>query len=115
MANAPKPVLLNAFSISMIQLPATVRFEEASLEEVKELIANGYESGVGHQSTAQVLSTLLGVQVPANRVQVTLQRGQIGIVFQLMVRLQEGQVLSSEEVQRLYQEGKAKFVKVVVE
>lgn len=109
-----KPLLLNAFSISMVNLPSVVKFEEATLEEVRQLVAEGFESGVGHQGTAQVLSELLGVQVPVNRVQVSLKKGQVAIVFQLMVRLAEGQILSSEEVKQLLAQGKAKFVKVTV-
>ena len=110
----PKPLLLNAFSISMVNLPSVVKFEEATLEEVKQIISEGFESGVGHQGTAQVLSELLGVQVPVNRVQVSLQKGQTAIVFQLLVRLAEGQVLSAEELKQLLAQGKAKFVKVTV-
>lgn len=110
----PLPLLLNAFSISMVQLPSTVRFEEVSLEEVKQIISEGFISAIGHQGTAQTLSELLGVQVPVNRAQVSLTKGQVAIVFQLMLRLAEGQILSSEEVKQLLAQGKAKFVKVTV-
>ena len=66
-------------------------------------------SVVGHSGTAQVMSELLGYPVNTNRVAITLQPGDTLIVFQLNVRLQEGQLLSSEEVKKLYSEGKANF------
>ena len=108
--------LANAFSVNMlIQFPVVVKFEEISLEEAKRILANGFESVVGHQGTSQLLSQLLGIQVPTARRELKLSKGQTVIIFQLLVRLQEGQVLSAEEVQKLYSEGKAKFIKATVE
>ena len=108
--------LANAFSVNMLsQLPAVVKFEEISLEEAKRILANGFESAVGHQGTSQLLSQLLGIQVPTVRRELKLSKGQTVIIFQLLVRLQEGQVLSAEEVQKLYSEGKVKFIKATVE
>ena len=108
--------LVNAFSVNMLfQLPAVVKFEEISLEEAKKMIENGFESAIGHQGTAQVLSQLLSVNVPVARKEVKLSKGQIAIIFQLNIRLQEGQILSAEEVQQLYQQGKVKFIKATVE
>jgi hypothetical protein len=86
-----------------------------SLEEVKSLLREGeYVSAVGHPSTAAVMSTLLGLPVEANRVSITLGVGDVLIVFQLQVRLEEGKILSSEEVQDLYNRGLASFVVVEV-
>jgi hypothetical protein len=72
--------LCNAFSIQMLpEFPATVRFEE-----VGEL-PDGLESAVGHADTAAVL----GVEM--RRVSVTLTRGEIFFVAQLVGgRLPEG-------------------------
>ncbi len=110
--------LCNAFSLSMLgALPPegrTIKVRPISLEEVKSLLQGGFESAVGHESTASVLSTLLGVEVPPNRVSITLSPGDRIIVFQLTIRLAEGQVLSQNEVLSLYQEGKASFAIVEV-
>ena len=46
---------------------------------------------------------------------ITLQVGDTLVVFQLGVRLAEGQVLSAEEVQSLYDQGLASFVVVEVQ
>ena len=95
-------VLANAFSLGMLpSLPATLRVEEIPAAEVAALLRNGFQSAIGHAATAQVLTTLLGVEVSVNRVAVTLQPGDTLIVFQLQGRLEEGRVLSAEEVQAL--------------
>jgi len=55
----------------------------------------GFISAIGHQATADALSLLLGVQVPVNRIQVSLNPGDDAIVLSLNKRLQEGQVIKS--------------------
>jgi Domain of unknown function (DUF1874). len=111
--------LTNAFSLSMLGvLPPqglTVKVRPVSLEEVKSLLQQGFESAVGHESTAAVISALLGVEVPPRRVAITLSTGDRVVVFQLQVRLPEGAVLTAEEVATLYQEGKATFCLVEVQ
>ena len=108
-----KVILSNAFSLSMLkQLPALIRVEEISVSEVKKLLSQGFESAIGHESTAKLLSQLLGVEVHAKRTMVTLEPSTILIVFQLLERLPEGKILSLEEVKQLFEKGKAKFLKV---
>jgi hypothetical protein len=93
-----------------------VRFQRISLEGAKSKLKLGFEvqSAIGHQSTADVLSKLLDMEIPVNRTEIKLKRGDILIVFQLATRLPEGQVLSKEEVMELYKQGKAYFVMVEV-
>ena len=94
--------MCNAFSLSMIQkTPAAIGVWEVSLEQVKKLLSNGFTSAVGHPSTAQLLTKLLGVNVPVNRVQVKLDDNTILVVFQLMQRLPEGKILTEEELKQL--------------
>ncbi len=110
----------NAFSLSMLgaNLPPegrTVKVRPISLEEVKSLLQGGnYVSAVGHPATAEVLTALLGVEVPPNRVQIKLGVGDTLVVFQLLTRLPEGAVLTKDEVDSLVQEGKATFYLVEV-
>jgi hypothetical protein len=72
--------LLNAFSLQMISaFPAEVR-----ISEVDSLPA-GLTSAIGHQDTANVLG------VPMNRVNVSLAKGDVAYVAQLVGgRLPEG-------------------------
>jgi hypothetical protein len=98
------------------EVPAPIRLfvRQIDLERVKSLLQFGFESAVGHQSTAEILSNLLEIEVPVNRVAIKLQSGDILIVFQLGVRLNEGQVLGKEEILDLYNKGQASFIMVEV-
>lgn len=78
-----------------------VRVKKISLDEAREAVKHGFISAIGHQSTAQVLTELLGVEVKENRIQVVLKKGVKVIVFQLHSRLPEGKVLSEEELKAL--------------
>ena len=93
--------LANAFSLSMLTPPATVKVTEVSEEEVKRVIANGFTSAIGHDATAKIISTRLGVQVPVNRVAIQLKPGDLLLVFQLLTRLPEGKVLNEEEMKQV--------------
>ena len=109
----PGKYLANAFSLSMITPPATLRVEELSAEAFCQEAKNA-TSAIGHQGTAQVLSTLCGFNIPVNRVSIQLSRGEEVLVFQLLERLPEGKVLTAEEVQQLISQGKVKFLRVTV-
>jgi len=43
------------------------RFSRISVEEAKSLLNGGFTSAVGHKSTAEILSSILGVNIPENR------------------------------------------------
>ena len=106
--------IASAFSLSMLSTtPAVLKVERVGpavfCQEARSAI-----SAVGHPATAQVLSTICGYQIQPNRIMVTLQPGDEVIVFQLMERLPEGKVLSSEEVQQLLAQGKVAFFKVTL-
>ena len=74
-----RPVLLNAFSVQMVDTPCTVRFEEV------ESLPIGLTSAIGHQDTANVLN------VPMNRINVHLDKGDVAYIAQLQGgRLPEG-------------------------
>ncbi len=74
-----KTYLLNAFSLQMLEGNATVKFTQVPK------LPEGLTSAIGHADTARVL----GVEM--NRVNVTLQKGDIAYVAQLQGgRLPEG-------------------------
>ena len=77
--------LLNAFSLQMVSVPCTVNFSEV------ESLPEGLTSAIGHQDTANVLG------VPMNRMNVSLQRGDVAYVAQLQGgRLPEGATILPE-------------------
>jgi hypothetical protein len=97
----PKVVLANAFSLSMLPMSSAetiLRVKEVGIEEVKELLAGGFESAIGHESTAAFLTKLLGIEVKAERKQITIDTNTVLVVFQLLSRLPEGRVLTEEEL-----------------
>jgi hypothetical protein len=111
--------LTNSFTLSMlsptlIEGGAIIKASPISLGEVKALLKEGFISAVGHESTAKVLSRLLGTDVPFNRAQISIKEGDVIISFQFLIRLPEGKVLGEDEVLALYNEGKIKFFRVEV-
>jgi len=91
----------NAFSLSMLTGPTTVKVLEAPIEGVKDIIKDGFVSVVGHDATAKIISTQLGVQVPTNRISIQLKTGDVLVVFQLLKRLEEGKILSEDEMKQV--------------
>lgn len=67
----------------------SVIFEEVSdLEEIKEAETI---SAVGHPDTASVISNIIGKEVPVNRISISLEKGDVLYVAQLLGgRLPEG-------------------------
>jgi hypothetical protein len=73
-----------------------------SLAQAKELVQNNnLISAIGHQSTADIMSALLGMKIPANRIQFEQQQGQQALVFKLNGRPDEGKILSVEEIEEI--------------
>lgn len=71
-------------------------------ECVKELLEKeGFQSAIGHESTARVLSQILGIEINMNRIQIEAEVGDAIISFQLAERLPEGKILSEEELESL--------------
>jgi len=101
--------LTNAFSLNMLKPEAFGKQGNAvliitplsSFDEAKRWLGQGFISAVGHQSTAELLSQILGLPVEANRIQVSLGPGDRAVVFQLLERLPEGKVLGREELEQL--------------
>jgi hypothetical protein len=78
---------------------AVIRIEEIDTDTARNIVRESeVASAVGHEATAKILSTLLGVRVDFNRVPIKLNKGDSAIVFQLLTRLPEGKILSEEEI-----------------
>jgi len=102
--------LANSFSLQMLDLEkvSTVVVTPLSEQEVKGLLASGFVSAVGHQDTADILTNLLGIHIPFNRINVSLTQGDTLVVAQLTGgRLPEGSTTLPEGFS-------IKFLKVVL-
>lgn len=82
--------ILNAFSLSMVSAPCTVRVVPV---ENPRAIVNGaeVESFVGHADTARLFSNVLGIPVECRRESIHLAIGEVALVGQYVgPRLPEG-------------------------
>ena len=68
--------LANSFSLQMLNMDKvnSIIVSPISLEEVKGL---NFVSAVGHADTATVLSSTLGINIPMNRVNISLTPGDV--------------------------------------
>jgi len=101
-----KIYLANAFSANMLGLldktDVTVKFKKVSISDVKDILTNNeFTSVIGHESTANVLSSLLDMNIQTNRINLRLNDGDMVIIFQLNQRLPEGLVLDEDELMKL--------------
>lgn len=96
-------VVSNAFSVNMIASnDITLRFKRITLEDAKQLVKSGnYYSIVGHEGTALLLSNLLGVEIPTNRINYVFNPSDMLLVFTIPIRLPEGRVLTYEEIRKI--------------
>lgn len=72
-----------------------------SLEEAKKLISENPEfiSAIGHDSTASIISSVLGTEVPMNRINASFDTpGERALCFKLNSRPKEGAILSYEDL-----------------
>lgn len=96
-----KVILANAFSLTMITEPDySLSVKEISEDEVKEILSKGFESAIGHESTAQLLTSKLNIQVPFNRKNVKLDRDITLIIAQLMGERKEYKDMTPDEISR---------------
>lgn len=75
----------------------TYKCSPVSLQEAKELVKSPFISAVGHHTTAELMSEVLGTAIPFNRMTIILEHDDKMLCFKLKPRLGEGVILSSKE------------------
>ncbi|MBP7642560.1 MAG: DUF1874 domain-containing protein [Saprospiraceae bacterium] len=58
-------------------------------------------SAIGHESTAEVLSAILGTKVEHNRIQIQLNKGDQCLVFRIKERIEEGRVYTRDDIEKM--------------
>jgi len=107
--------LANAFSPSMLnKLPSDVEFQRIDQKEFCEAINHGVSNAIGHKGTVDFVNTLCNTNLQANRVEIKAGINDVIYIIVLGFRLEEGKVLSAEEVRKAYREGKVLLVKAVI-
>lgn len=77
-------------------------YETISQQKAKDFIKDKtFISAIGHESTAEVLSVLLGKEVKYNRIQIKLNEGDQCLVFRLKNRIEEGKLYTKDDIQKL--------------
>ena len=78
------------------------RVSDLTISEAKEILSEeGYVSAIGHESTAKIISELMEMDIPMNRINFAQKVGQKAVVFKLNRRPKEGSVLSREQVEEV--------------
>lgn len=87
----PGPALVNARG----------RFYRIDKEDVVKILnAFDFVSAIGHESTAKALTEYLQINIPFNRITISVNPGDAIIVCSLNgPRLAEGQILTKDEIQ----------------
>lgn len=93
-----KVAILNT---SILTAFGSFNYEMINVEKAKELIANGFISAIGHESTANIVSTLLDADVKMNRIQFKQEVNEIALVFKLNGRPEEGKILTVDEIMNI--------------
>lgn len=95
--------LANAFSGQMVPDFCVISKKLVTKERVQEHLRCEWESCVGHKDTAAVLSDLLEIPVPHNRVNVMLTQDDLLIVAQVQGgRLPEGATTLPDDFQLVF-------------
>lgn len=93
---------LAILNTSILTSTGMYELQDITLQEAQQLVKdNELLSAVGHQSTADILTTLLGIQIPMNRILFEQQEGQKALVFKLNGRPEEGKILTVEEIEQI--------------
>jgi len=97
----------------LMSTQSTVQFDEISKEEFCNAVSNAINA-IGHESTVSLVNSLCNTNLKVNRIAIKAKHGDQIYVFTVMVRLEEGKILSAQEIQQMYNEGKIKFVRARV-
>jgi hypothetical protein len=91
---------ITLLNTSILTTYGTFDFQPISLAEAKDLVKNNEtESLIGHASTADILSELLGIEVQTNRTEYLQNVDDIALIFKLKSRISEGRVLNRTEIE----------------
>jgi hypothetical protein len=74
------------------------RFTSIGPEEAKSILSAGFISAIGHESTARVMSDIIGVEIPHNRITIRMESGDKAVALWLLNRPGEAEVYSREDL-----------------
>jgi len=95
--------MITLLNTSILTSFGQYQYSPATIESARRLLADapGWQSAIGHESTAAILSRLLDIDVPVNRIQYQQGVGDVAIVFKLRGRPPESAVLTVEQLEEI--------------
>lgn len=72
-----------------------------TVSEAATILKPGYVSAIGHEASAKLLSRILCIEIPVNRIQISMQPHDQALILRLLQRLPEGKVLDEAELKML--------------
>ena len=97
-----KKLPIGLFNGTVATTNGLYRIKDIDIESAKGYIkGNDYISAIGHEAPAEIMSELLGIKIPLNRIQFYQEIGQVVVVFKLNQRPPEGEILNREEIERI--------------
>jgi len=116
-----KTYLVNAFSLNMLtNFPSVLTIDKIDKEEFCLDLESRLEFGelinaLGHESTVNLVNKLCETSLQKNRIEIKMKEGDKALIIQPLQRLEEGKVLSDEEIMKMLKEGKISFYEVIYE
>lgn len=94
--------MITILNTSILTNFGAYNYHSISLLDAQQIVENNpFQSAIGHQATADILTSLLGVTVPMNRIQYSQQQGDTALVFKLKGRAEEGKILTVAEIEEM--------------
>jgi len=97
----------------LISTQSTVQFDEIGKEHFCNAVSNAINA-IGHESTVSLINTLCNTNIKLNRIAIKAKPGDQLFIVTIMVRLEEGKILTLPEITQMYEGGKIKFVRARV-
>ncbi|NKI33914.1 DUF1874 domain-containing protein [Wenzhouxiangella sp. XN79A] len=72
-----------------------------SPDSAGKLMTEGFVSAIGHSSTAEILSDLLGHHIEHQRISVQMETGDRAIVFRLLQRVPPQDISSKQQLEEV--------------
>ena len=94
--------MIGILNAPIITADGTFKMETISCEGARELLnRDDFISAIGHASTADILTELLEIDIPVNRINFCQEIGQKAIIFKMKSRVPEGVILNKSEIEEL--------------
>jgi hypothetical protein len=72
-----------------------------TIGDAQLILETGFVSAIGHEASAIVLSQILNIAIPVNRIHIKMQSGDDALILRLPQRLLEGKVLDETVLKKL--------------